>query len=517
VSTEYIEHGWPWQDKALALSQDMPFYALHMEQRTGKTRIILQTAARHYLRGTINALLIIAWPSGVHRNWVTDEAPRHLPPTVRWKGIIWDSRRARQVGFQEQLEKLIAFKGLAILSLNAEAIAVEDTRKFLSKFLAKRKLVVAADEYTFFTSPGSTRNRVMQGIGKNKNVLFRRIMDGTPGEDPFDLYAPFKFLHRGIFKCDTFTAFKNFFADWEDEKIWVKDGKGGSKQIDIKKFKTHRNLDKLQQWMAPYVFRVTREECGGLPKLYLKRYVDLSPEQARVYGELHSEYKAELHDGREVTAAHALTRYLRLQQVTSNLLPGQNITKVCPACNLEGCEACNFLGVKEERTDPVVVDKEHHPRLEAFEHELSRNQVPVLVWARFTTDVDAVLAVAKKLGRSFGRFDGTMDIEAKFDNLKRFQAGELDGLAGNPLAGGRGLRMDKAKLIINYSQLFGLRARQQSEDRAEAIGKTDQTSVLDFVSVWAGGPTVDEIVLTSHRAKKEVMDYIHQDRGGQWL
>ena len=49
-----------------------------MEQGTGKTKVIIDNSAYLYANNKINFLVVIA-PNGVHRNWINNELPLHLP------------------------------------------------------------------------------------------------------------------------------------------------------------------------------------------------------------------------------------------------------------------------------------------------------------------------------------------------------------------------------------------------------------------------------------------------------
>ena len=51
---------------------DKPFFALFMEQGTGKTKVSIDLMNAKYMRGEINGVLLIA-PNGIHSQWITDE------------------------------------------------------------------------------------------------------------------------------------------------------------------------------------------------------------------------------------------------------------------------------------------------------------------------------------------------------------------------------------------------------------------------------------------------------------
>ena len=75
------------------------YAGLFMEQRTGKTKVIIDEAAWRFMDGQITALLIVA-PSGVHSNWVRDEIPLHMTDAINYKMIEWSSSKAPSRWFQ---------------------------------------------------------------------------------------------------------------------------------------------------------------------------------------------------------------------------------------------------------------------------------------------------------------------------------------------------------------------------------------------------------------------------------
>lgn len=501
----------PWmahQRKGFELSVNQRNFALLMEMRTGKSQIIYDTIAYQYLRGMIDAALVVAWPAGVHRNWITDEAPQVIPDAVKWKGYVWDAPKAKQVGHKKRQQELLAFNGLAILAVNAESITSEIAKNYIRKFLAKRRVFLVADESTFMKTAGKKRSITMHAFGNGANVVFKRILDGTPtGEGPLDLYSQFKFLDTNILGPPDYAAFKRYYSEWEDK--FKADGTSYPTMIG------YRNLDILNQRMARVSYRVLRSDCADLPpKMYVKRYVDLSAEQLRVYNDLRDQYRAELASGQTIKADMALTRYLRLQQVLGNRLPEINSAIVCGSCMGDGCEACDDEGIIETTTPPIVIDPNNNPRLDALMHEARQlDGKKSIIWARFRIEVTEIIEQLRSIGRNPVRYDGMVSSADKALALKRFQDGDATDLVGSARAGGRGLRMSAADVMMYYSNDFALLARLQSEDRAETMDQTESTTIIDFVSP----ETIDETIVDALRRKKKIADIITGDKQGVWL
>src|ERR1700678_829289 len=130
---------------ALERSVDAEYYGLLMEQRCGKSQVVLDTAAHQYRLGIINALHILA-PNGVHVAWVTDEIREVLHEDTNYKAIIWRSGRMQTKAALQALDTLLTHPGLAVLSVNIDAILTDAYQAFAAKFLRKRRVMTCVDE-----------------------------------------------------------------------------------------------------------------------------------------------------------------------------------------------------------------------------------------------------------------------------------------------------------------------------------------------------------------------------------
>lgn len=497
------------QVEAFRRSADAPIFGLLLEMRLGKSKVALDTVAYQYLKGAIDSLLIVAAPNGIHRSWVSDEIPAHLPDNIPRQCLIWRSGLHKRAYYAKEMDLLLKYHdGLAVLAVNAEALTTPALREYLKRFLAGRKVFVVNDETSHWArSAGATRTKIAIAVSKHPSVKFKRILDGTPvGEDPLDLYSQVALLSHSIFGFTSYTAFKNYFAVWES-------GRNHNTGTDYPVLKEYRNLDELKSKLASVSYRATRAECWDLPpKIYQKMYFQLSSEQRKAYNQLREEYEVELSAESTITVQHVLTRYLRLQQITSNYWPRRDVAVLCRDCSGEGCAECDYLSVR------VITESEHKisdddPRLEALKNVLSQpNAGPFIVWCRFHHDVDAVMAEAAKMRLRPVQFDGRINDVEKHANLEDFQAGRSNLLVGTPGSGGRGRRMSAVRTIAYFSSDYSLLNRQQSEDRGEYAERKDSVSIIDLLAE----DTIDEEIVTAHLTKRRLVDMILEKKD-KWL
>ena len=84
--TEPFDH----QRKAFYMSRNKKNFALLMEQGTGKSKVEIDNAAYLYANNKITTFVIIA-PNGVHRNWLNNEIPIHLPEWCPRRAIFYSA------------------------------------------------------------------------------------------------------------------------------------------------------------------------------------------------------------------------------------------------------------------------------------------------------------------------------------------------------------------------------------------------------------------------------------------
>jgi hypothetical protein len=536
---DYLDNTTPWakqQEAFAAVLRGAPgfpnLFAATMEQRCGKLIVSLGVIAYRYEHNLIDAALVVAMPSGVPRNWAdeidgAEGRPARFPARIPHLTVVWSARRSSTKSFDAELEALLAFDGLALLLVNGEALLTEAFQKYAAKFLRKRRVFAIGDETSLLmkTAPGKNkggRSRVMLRI--KPYCHHRLILDGTPAdESPLDLYSQFAWLDESFLGHKSFYSFKHYYAEWKQQTIEVFDPK---LQKRVKRSfeaivtdeatggKKFAHLDELQRRLASCSFRVTRAQCFDIPdKLYREYRYDLSDEQRRVYDEIETEHESRLADGTHITVAMVLTRYLRLQQVLSNTYPGAASGILCPSCRGEGfdedgneCENCSGSGIKMTRAEPRVIDRKHHPRLVAMIDIASVERGSLIVWARFTRDIDELMALGVELGRAPVRYDGAVPPDDKLAALRAFQRGDAGWIVANQAAMQRGVDASKADAMVFYSNTFSGLQRRQCEDRTEAVGRHAGTGVIDITA----DNTIDELIVAAHLQKKSVAAYVMQ-------
>lgn len=466
---------------------DRPAFALFWEQGCGKTKPVIDNVAKLWMEGEINGLLIVA-PSGVHRNWLTDEIPAHMPDSVIpvMRTHLWQSKRSSTKWHQQAVKDIIAHKGLAVLAVNYEAFTTEKGKKAIWAFLKKRRCLFAVDEAHNIKTPGA--KRTMSIIAAGKYAPYRRLMTGTPiAQGPFDIYAQVRFIFRDFWAKRDMPRFQHFkmrYGVWRTaEEVVREEGydPGYDQLIDYK------NIDELNDYLRRVGSRKTKDEVLDLPpKLFSKRYVELTDTQRKLYEKLRDEFEAELESGTRIEAPLAIVRMLRLQQII-----------------------CGYVAA--EADEPVELIPGKNPRMELLVDDILPNLGhKAIVWGRFKKDIDLMMDA---LGSAAVRYDGSVDEDARARAKDDFQKGDAQWFVANPAAGATGLTLHAARTVVYYSNNFKLVDRLQSEDRAHRIGQEHPVNYIDLVAP----DTIDTHIVASLRGKFDIATQITGDQIKEWI
>jgi len=483
-------------------SREEPTRAIYWEQGTGKSKLTIDTAAWLYMRGLASGLLVLA-PEGVHRNWVTDEVPAHMPDVVPTTCLAWYSSRAKTRKQQAAAEALLECGGLAVLTMSYDGFCTTRGKALAKAFLTRRRCLYVLDEARRIKTPRTIRTRTV--LASARYAPYRRLLDGTPvANGPFDVYSPLKFLEEKFWHrhgLGTFGAMKAYFGVWED-------GWAGGRRFP--RLVSYTRLDQLHKIVDRVATRITKDQAGLdlPPKLYSRVSFELTPAQRRLYDELREGFVAELDSGAEVMAPLAIVRLLRLQQITCGYVPAT--TAEIPPTDAGVAHLQPELMTFRAKLEDIPGG---NPRLDTLLGIVEDLPHQAIIWARFRRDIDLICAALTAAKRSWVRYDGTVKDKERGDAVRSFQQGDAEFFVGNPAAAGEGLTLHAARTVIYYNNSFKLTERLQSEDRAHRIGQVHPVHYVDLVAP----DTVDERIVAALQAKMDVAAQVTGDSLREWL
>ena len=249
-----------------------------------------------------------------------------------------------------------------------------------------------------------------------------------------------------------------------------------------------KNLDELSEQLKTFSYRVLKEDCLDLPeKIYIKREIDLSSEQKKVYKQMKEEALANL-NGKQITTMTVLTQLMRLQQIT-----------------------CGHFVADDGTTQEIKSN-----RLNELMDILDEVRGKAIIWAHWQKDIQVIKkALVKEYGpRSVVDYYGLTPADQRQKNKDAFQNdSKVRFFVGTPQTGGYGLTLTAANTVIYYSNGYDLEKRIQSEDRAHRIGQKKSVTYVDILAE----ETVDEKIVKSLRKKINIASKVLGEELKAWI
>ena len=128
----------------------------------------------------------------------------------------------------------------------------------------------------------------------------------------------------------------------------------------------------------------------------------------------------------------------------------------------------------------------------------------VLVFSQFTSMLDLI---AKRLSAgkvSYLTLTGSTPKEERLRLVARYQAGEAPVFLISLKAGGVGLNLTAADIVIHFDPWWNVAAEDQATDRTHRIGQTREVSVFKLIAK----DTVEEKIVAMQQAKRALADAV---------
>jgi len=464
------------QLKALQMSWDREVFAYFMEMGTGKSKVLIDNMAMLYDRGKINGALIIA-PKGVYKNWYDSELPTHLASHIETKIGFWKAMRSKSE--DKELNKVFSTGvELHILIMNVEAFSTKKGLEFAQKFLWSHNALITVDESTTIKNPGASRTKNI--IKLSRYAKYKRILTGSPvTKSPLDLYTQCFFLNPDLLDHSSYYTFRTRYALMRNINV-------GARSVNV--VVGYKNLAELSEKLKPFSYRVLKDDCLDLPpKTFLKRTIQLSDEQKRIYKQMKTLALAEL-NGKITTTVNVITQLMRLQQIT---------------CGHFTADDGSVQLLKNNRVDELM-------------DVLEEVEGKAVIWAHFRQDIRTIVAsIEKKYPGSVVTYYGDTTTDERQSAIKLIQDkdSKVRFLVGTPQTGGYGITLTGASTMIYYSNGYDLEKRQQSEARIDRIGQEKPMTYIDIICE----DTVDDKIVLSLRKKVNIATEIMGEELKAWI
>lgn len=250
----------------------------------------------------------------------------------------------------------------------------------------------------------------------------------------------------------------------------------------LKRYGEGQNAEDLRRRIRPFLMRRLKSEVlGELPeKLESVMMAELAPEQRRVYD-------AALIQKRE--RVDEILRVKGLQRGRAEVLSA--ITELRQICCHPALCLPEYQGVsaKTELLMDVLLSALGAGRR-------------VLVFSQFTSMLHIIEKKLDEARVAYHYLDGETPPADRLELTKRFNDGEKDVFLISLKAGGTGLNLTGANMVIHYDPWWNPTAEEQATGRAHRIGQTQSVEVIRLIA----HDSIEEQVLSMSDRKRRLFD-----------
>ena len=327
------------------------------------------------------------------------------------------------------------------------------------------------DEAQYIKNASTQAAKAVKLISSNT----RFALTGTPIENRLsELWSIFDFLMPGFL----FT-YKKFKEDIESE---ILAGVNEEKEQDGKA------LERLRTMVRPFVLRRMKEEVlKDLPKkIDSVIFSKMEGEQQRLY------------DARVLHLKRSLEQQTNEEYKKNKIEILSELTRLRQIC-------CDPALCYEDYKGPSA-------KLEAC-MELVEDAVggghKVLLFSQFTTMLKKIAKELKKRKIQFYELTGETSKEKRVEMAKNFNEDHVPVFLISLKAGGTGLNLVGADIVIHFDPWWNVAAQNQATDRAHRIGQHQVVTVFQMIAA----KTIEEKIVALQEKKKNLADQIISGEG----
>jgi len=417
----------------------------------GKTLQIISVLLAARQEGKEGTSLVVA-PASLVYNW--GEEFERFAPELR-VSLVTGTQEERQ-------DKIEAWQEADVLVTSYDLL-----KRDIHLYEEKRFLYQIIDEAQYIKNHTTAAAKAVKVI----NSQTRYALTGTPIENRLsELWSIFDFLMPGfLYGYDVFKK---------------------EMETPIVKSKDETAMKRLQKMVGPFILRRLKEDVlKDLPeKLEECRYVRLAGEQQKLY------------DGQVVHMRESLARQNDEEFNKNKLLILSELTRLRQICCDPSLCFDNYKGeaAKLEACLQLIqsaMDGGHR----------------MLVFSQFTSMLEILQRELTASGIPYYTITGSTSKEKRLQMVKEFNEGDVPVFLISLKAGGVGLNLTGADMVIHYDPWWNLAVQNQATDRAHRIGQTKKVTVYKLIVK----NTIEEKIQKLQEAKKSLADQIINGDVGQ--
>ena len=416
------------------------------EMGLGKTLQMISVFSAIREEGETAPLLVVC-PASLVYNW--QEEIHRFAPGLKVMPIAGNAAARK-----EQLKELADGKESAVVCITSYDLL----RKDIALYEKIMFYAAVLDEAQYIKNQKAAMTRSVKAL----KAKLRFALTGTPIENRLaELWSIFDFLMPGFLY-----GYEEFAKKFE---------------TPITKGKDKAASDKLKQLVGAFILRRLKADVlKDLPdKLEEVRYAQFEEEQRKVY------------DGQVVRMKQLLVGSEDLGKDKIKILA--ELTRLRQIC-------CDPSLILEDYAGESTKRKSCMELIESARNGGHR----MLIFSQFTSMLELLEEDLKREGIPFYKITGSTPKEQRLKLVKEFNEGDVPVFLISLKAGGTGLNLTGADIVIHYDPWWNLAAQNQATDRAHRIGQQRKVTVYRIIVK----DTIEQKILALQEAKKDLAEEI---------
>ena len=313
----------------------------------------------------------------------------------------------------------------------------------------------------------TTTSQIKKAVMKiNSRVNF--ALTGTPVENNIlELWSIFDFVIPGY--LDSLSKFKKTY-----------------KEAIVNP--NSSKINNLREIIAPFLLRRTKKEVlTELPeKMESNVFVTLSSEQKQLYLSYVKQAKKEMKkfDKNENNRIKILAILTKLRQI----------------CNSPALFKQDYSG----EVAKIEVLKDLMP-------DITENGHRLLIFSQFVGTLKEIEKELSNMGIEYFYIDGNVKSKERVEICNRFNDGERQVVLISLKAGGTGLNLVGADVVIHYDPWWNIAVENQASDRAYRIGQKKSVQVIKLVTEG----TIEEKIIKIQEKKRQLSENLLENKDGE--
>ncbi len=406
----------------------------------GKTLQVLTFLAAHP-----GSKALVVCPASLVYNW--EEECRRFYPSAR-TATVAGTAHARQIRIEESETYDITITSYDLL------------KRDIDFYEGKRFDYMIIDEAQYIKNASTQAAKAVKAIA----CTGRFALTGTPIENRIgELWSIFEFLMPGYL-----FSYKRFKDELE---------------APIAECKDETARIRLSRFVRPFIMR-------RLKKDVLKELPDKIEEV--IYAKMDEE-QDKLYQAREKQLLMTLSKQTEAEFKTQKLWVLAELTALRQICCDPSLVYENYTGDSAKAQTCV----------EVVENAVGGGH-KILLFSQFSTMMEHLSGLFQARGLQTFLLTGKTSKEERRRLVAEFQNGNADVFLISLKAGGTGLNLTAADLVIHYDPWWNLAAQNQATDRAHRIGQDNKVTVVRLIMKG----TIEERILKMQEDKQNLADSI---------